>query len=79
MHIKIFGPGCHACSSLEQVTREAMEQLRVDAICEQVSEYDAELVPATPGLMIDDTLLVSGRVPQVDEMKELLVEAGADA
>ena len=80
MIIKILGPGCTNCKNLERATRQALEQLGLSATVEKVEDYAAIMgygVMATPGLVVDDKVLVSGRVPKADEIKELLTAASA--
>ena len=75
MHVKILGPGCKNCQNLESRTREALAELGLDASVEKVTDYAAIAgygVLTTPGLVVDDRLVVSGRVPQVDEIAALL-------
>ena len=78
MIIKILGPGCNNCKKLERATREALDQLGLDATVEKVEDY-AEIVGygvmATPGLVIDEKVLVSGRVPKPAEIKQFLTAA----
>ena len=75
MHVKILGPGCKNCHTLEERTREALAELGMEATVESVTDY-AEIAAAgvmkTPGLVIDDELLLSGKVPKVKELRELL-------
>ena len=57
MIIKILGPGCTNCKNLERATREALEQLHLDATVEKVQDYPSILgygVMSTPGLVVDD-------------------------
>lgn len=78
MIVKILGPGCAKCKSLERVTREALDLLGIDATVEKVEDYAAIIgygVLSTPGLVVDDQVLVSGRVPQVQEVQQLLTAA----
>ena len=80
MIIKILGPGCTKCKNLERVTREALDQLGVDATVEKVEDYASIMgygVMATPGLVVDDKVLVSGRVPKPAEMKQFLTAASS--
>jgi small redox-active disulfide protein 2 len=81
MIIKILGPGCTNCKNLERATREALEQLGLDATVEKVEDYPTILgygVMSTPGLVVDEKVLVSGRVPRPAEIKQLLTTANAD-
>lgn len=78
MIVKILGPGCANCKNLERVTREALAQLGLVATVEKVEDYPTIAsygVMATPGLVVDDQVLVSGRVPRPAEVRELLAEA----
>lgn len=79
MIVKILGPGCKNCQNLEKATREALADLGLEATVEKVQDY-AEIaaygVMRTPGLVVDDRVLVSGRVPKAAEIKDLLRPAG---
>ena len=80
MIVKILGPGCTKCKNLERVTREALDQLGIDATVEKVEDYAVIMgygVMSTPGLVVDDKVLVSGRVPKPAEIKQLLTGASA--
>ena len=75
MQIKILGPGCRNCQNLEKETRAALKQLGVDATIEKVTAYPdiaAYGVLTTPGLVVDEDVLVYGRVPRRDEIAQLL-------
>ena len=73
--IKILGPGCANCVNLEKQARRAVEQLGLDATIEKVTDY-AEIagygIMRTPGLVVDEQVLVSGRVPKAAEIAQLL-------
>ncbi len=73
--IKILGPGCANCVNLEKQARQAVEQLGLDATIEKVTDY-AEIagygIMRTPGLVVDEQVLVSGRVPKAAEIAQLL-------
>lgn len=75
MHIKILGPGCANCANLEKVTRQAVADLGLDASFEKVTDY-ADIasygIMRTPGLVVDDTVVLSGRVPTARQVRELL-------
>ena len=80
MIIKILGPGCTNCKNLERATREALDQLGMDATVEKVEDYAAIMrygVMSTPGLVVDDKVLTSGRVPKAAEIKQLLAAASS--
>ncbi len=75
MHIKILGPGCRNCVNLEKEARAAVEQLGLDATIDKVTGYPeiaAYGILSTPGLVVDEEVVVSGRVPKRDEIAALL-------
>jgi len=71
MHIKILGSGCPKCNRLEQLTREAVAELGIEASFEHVKEMDrimAYPIMTTPALVVDEAVKVSGRMPSKDEL-----------
>ncbi|MBP7632324.1 MAG: TM0996/MTH895 family glutaredoxin-like protein [Acidimicrobiales bacterium] len=77
MHVKILGPGCKNCADLEARTRTALGELGVDAEITKVTDV-VEIaqygIMRTPGLVVDDQVLASGRVPSPTHVRELLAE-----
>lgn len=73
--IKILGPGCANCVNLEKATRQAVAELGLEATIEKVTDY-AEIagygIMRTPGLVVDEEVVLSGRVPTARQVKELL-------
>ncbi|WP_121253336.1 thioredoxin family protein [Nocardioides ferulae] len=75
MIVKILGPGCRNCQNLEKAARQALADLDLDATVEKVTDYAAIAgygVMSTPGLVVDDAVLVAGRVPSAAEIRQLL-------
>ena len=75
MIIKVLGPGCANCVKLERITRQAVDGLGIDAIIEKVTDYPTIVgygVMATPALVVDEKLVLSGRVPTTSQVRELL-------
>lgn len=71
MLIKILGSGCAKCNRLEQMTRDAVAELGVEASFEHVKDMDAIMaypIMTTPALVVDEQVLVSGRIPSKDEL-----------
>jgi small redox-active disulfide protein 2 len=71
MEIKVLGTGCPNCKRLEKLTRQAVSDLGVDATVVKVEDLDkimAYNILATPALVIDEKVVVSGRVPRKDEI-----------
>ena len=71
MNIKILGSGCAKCNRLEQLTREVVAELGVDARFEHVRDMDAILaypIVTTPALVVDEEVKASGRIPAKAEI-----------
>lgn len=75
MIIKVLGSGCANCQNLEKATREALADLGVEADFEHVTdpgEIASYGVMRTPALVIDEDVVLSGRVPTTAAVKDLL-------
>ncbi len=75
MIIKILGSGCANCANLEAATRQATTELGIEATFEKVTDYGAIAgygVMRTPALVVDERLVLSGRVPTAAQVSELL-------
>ncbi len=80
MIVKVLGPGCANCRNLEKATRQALAELGLDATIEKVTDYPtiaAYGVMSTPALVVDEKVLISGRVPKAEEVRALLATAPA--
>ncbi|MGA8246849.1 MAG: thioredoxin family protein [Nocardioides sp.] len=76
MRIKVLGTGCKNCVALEKATRQAVESLGLAATVEKVTDYPSIVaygVMATPALVVDERVVVSGRVPTAREVGDLLL------
>ncbi|GEM05916.1 thioredoxin family protein [Halolactibacillus miurensis] len=75
MIIKILGPGCKKCEKLEKNTKDALETLSVDFELVKITdsiEIQKYGVMRTPALVINDKVVVSGRVPKTKEIEKLI-------
>ena len=75
MVIKVLGPGCMNCKTLERRTIEALEKLGIQATVDKVVDIDVMVsygVMRTPGLVIDEKLVWQGGVPTVEKVKDLI-------
>lgn len=75
MHIKILGGGCKNCEVLYENTKQALEELAIEATMEKVTDF-VEIakygVMKTPALVVDEKVKISGRVVKADEIKKVL-------
>ena len=73
--IEIFGTGCPKCRRTEQNVRKAVQELGIEAEVTHVYDQLEMLkrgITNTPAVVIDGEVKIAGRVPEVDEIKELL-------
>jgi small redox-active disulfide protein 2 len=70
--IQVAGPGCKKCHDTERNVREACAQLNLNAEILHVSDMReiAKLgVLFTPAVIVDGKMIVSGKLPSVEEIK----------
>lgn len=75
MEIKVLGTGCPKCKALEKLTREAVAELGVDANIEKVEDIVKIMsygIMHTPALVVDGKVVLSGRLPNITEIKNLI-------
>jgi len=73
--IKVLGPGCAKCQKLKEVAQRAADELGIEYELEKVTDIMAITgygVMMTPALVVDGTVKVSGKVPSIEEIKEML-------
>ena len=78
MEVKILGTGCPTCKRLEKVTRQALDEMGIEATVTKVTDMMDILsygIPATPGLFIDGEVASYGRVPTKAETASLITTA----
>lgn len=78
MKIKILGTGCAKCTKLEEMTKKAVAELNIDADVEKIKALDKIMdygVLITPGLVIDEQVKVTGKIPSIDQIKKWIQEA----
>jgi small redox-active disulfide protein 2 len=76
MNIKILGTGCARCHQLEQAARDVVKELAIEATVEEVKDIKKIMnyhVLATPGLVINEELVCSGKVPSKAEVTQFII------
>lgn len=77
MEIKVLGTGCPKCKTLEKTVINSLAEMNVTADVSKeedimkIMEYG---VLRTPGLVINGKVVFSGRVPTMDEVKNLITQ-----
>jgi small redox-active disulfide protein 2 len=74
MKIQVVGPGCPRCQETEKNVREACSQLNLAADISHVFDMKeiARLgVIFTPAVIVDGKIFVSGKLPTVEELKNI--------
>lgn len=78
MEIKILGSGCARCKRLEELARDAVRDLGMQATVVHVTDVQAMMaypIIGTPALVINEELKMSGRLPRKEEIVAWLKEA----
>jgi small redox-active disulfide protein 2 len=78
MRIKILGTGCAKCHQLEQTARQAVKELAIDATIEEVKDMKKIMeypILTTPGLVVNEELVCSGRIPSKSEVTQFIINA----
>lgn len=71
LNVKVLGPGCANCKRLEAMVNKVVADRGLSAEVEKVTDYAQMMrwnLMHTPGLVVNDTLVVSGRVPSEAEI-----------
>ncbi|ACD91057.1 MAG: thioredoxin family protein [Chlorobium limicola] len=73
--VKILGTGCAKCNQLADAVKAVIAREGIEASVEKVEDIQrimAYNVLATPALVVDEEVRCKGRVPGLDELKDLL-------
>lgn len=76
--IKVLGSGCANCKRLEQIARKVVEDMALEAEVIKVTGYNdiaAYNILSTPGLVINEKVVSTGRIPTPAEVSTWLANA----
>ena len=77
MEIKVLGTGCPRCRALEKMVINALAEMDIAADVSKVEDIYKIMsygIMHTPGLVINDKVVLSGRLPSHSEVKELITK-----
>ncbi len=77
MKIKVLGTGCPKCKTLEKLIFNLLAELKIEAEVIKVEDIFQIMkygVMNTPALVINEKVVLSGRLPKNKELKELLTQ-----
>lgn len=75
MNIKVLGTGCSNCKTLEKLVRSTVEEMKIEATVEKVEDIQKIMgygIMRTPGLVINEKVVLSGKIPSAKELVELI-------
>jgi small redox-active disulfide protein 2 len=78
LNVKVLGSGCANCRKLEELARAAVAGVGAEAQIEHVTDIADIMsyhVLSTPGLVVNEKLVSSGRLPSVAEISTWLTDA----
>ena len=73
--LEILGTGCAKCDKLAEIVEKTAQESLGDFELEKVTEIDRITsfhVLSTPALVVDGVVKASGRIPSLDEIKEMI-------
>ena len=77
MIVKVLGKGCKNCQKLGEIVAVAAKELNVNVTIEKVTDINEIAdygVLRTPALVINETVVLQGKLPTVENMKKLLTQ-----
>jgi small redox-active disulfide protein 2 len=78
MNVKVLGSGCARCKRLEELTRDAAKEagiaVEIEHVTDPVRILDYSIL-STPGLVVEEEVKMSGRLPRREEILAWLKEA----
>jgi len=73
--IEVLGPGCARCFETLRVVRHVVDGAHLPCLVEKsesVERMAALGVMRTPAIALDGTVVLSGRIPKTEEVRQLL-------
>ena len=78
LSIKVLGSGCANCHKVEELAKQAVAQLAVEAQVEMVTDVKEIMrygVMNTPGIVINEKVVSKARVPALSQVVTMITTA----
>ena len=75
--VEVFGKGCARCKQTIKIMETAIKELGVDAVVEKVEDINQIIsrgIVATPAIAVDGKIVLTGKIPTLEEAKEILTQ-----
>ncbi len=73
--LQILGTGCPKCKKLAALAEQAAKELGIEYELEKVTKINDIMkfaVLVTPALAVDGNVKIAGKVPSIEQLKEML-------
>ncbi len=73
--IEILGTGCAKCNKLEELSKQAAEEMGISYEINKVNDINRIMeygVMITPALVVNGVVKSSGKLPSLEEIKKLI-------
>ena len=75
MKIEIYGSGCAKCKKTEEIVRQAVNELNIEAEISKIEDLQKIIdkgIMMTPAVAIDGVIKILGRVPSTEDVEKIL-------
>jgi small redox-active disulfide protein 2 len=75
MKIEIYGSGCAKCKKTEEIVRQAVNELNIEAEISKIEDLQKIIdkgIMMTPAVAVDGEIKILGRVPSTQDVKKIL-------
>ena len=79
MKIEVLGPGCPRCANVEANVKKALLELKKEVEIVKITDINTMIekgVIQTPALIINGKIIVQGKIPTVEQLKEIIQGQG---
>jgi small redox-active disulfide protein 2 len=73
--IEVLGPGCARCHETHRVVQHVVDEAKLDCVVQKSTSIDRMIelgVLSVPAIAFDGKVVLSGRIPEPDDVRRLL-------